>query len=210
MAEALDDRVVLRVGEKQFFTTKTTLAESRLFTALWIAQPCPTGGEYFIDNDPELFGHILRYLRNRMFPLFYDSNKGHDMHLYTELLQQAKFYQIAALESWLSNKGFLKAVSVRAHYVTKRYFGSSDHIFEWKDLPNVQIISKVEGPEKAWKCNAQRLHHDGDRNLCIMAHCGGAYSQVKTVTVEALVREVRINRGALVVISPEAELPPPY
>jgi hypothetical protein len=39
-------------------------------------------GSYFVDADPDLFVHILRYLRRRVLPVFYNLQKGHDYALY--------------------------------------------------------------------------------------------------------------------------------
>lgn len=33
-------------------------------------------GSFFIDADPELFEHVLRYLRHSVLPIFYVSAKG--------------------------------------------------------------------------------------------------------------------------------------
>lgn len=75
----------LQVGERHFTTTRDTLtAESRYFASLLSGRwdNALEDGSYFIDADPMLFDHILRYLRRGIFPLFVDMAKGHDYHLY--------------------------------------------------------------------------------------------------------------------------------
>jgi hypothetical protein len=72
-----------------------------------------TDGSYFIDADPELFKHILRYLRRRVLPIFYGKSTGHDFAMYTALLEEAKYFQIPRLEKWLEDKTYLQAVKVK-------------------------------------------------------------------------------------------------
>lgn len=116
-ATEIDDGIVtLQVGEQRFVTTPETLTrESGFFSALLSSrwdnkQP---DGSYFIDVDPELFKHILRYLRRRILPIFYDKCKGHDHALYIALLEEAKYFLIPRLEKWLDERRYLQAVSVR-------------------------------------------------------------------------------------------------
>ena len=70
-------------------------------------------GSYFIDADPEIFKHILRYLRTRAFPLFYSRADGFDYGLYAALLAQAKFFGIPRLADWIRNRKYQEAVRIR-------------------------------------------------------------------------------------------------
>ncbi|KAF7901774.1 uncharacterized protein EAF01_007073 [Botrytis porri] len=108
--------VTLQVGERRFVTTKNTMTgESPFFAALlsgrWDSNE-QVDGSYFIDADPNLFEHILRYLRRSVLPIFYDIKKGHDHALYLALLGEARYFQIARLENWLQNKRYLYAVRI--------------------------------------------------------------------------------------------------
>ncbi|PYH88283.1 hypothetical protein BO71DRAFT_281091, partial [Aspergillus ellipticus CBS 707.79] len=80
--------------------------ESAYFTSLlsgkW--QPPPPDGKYFIDSDPDLFEHMLRYLRRGISPLFYDRNTGHDYNKYLAVLEEARYFMIPVLESWLEKE----------------------------------------------------------------------------------------------------------
>src|SRR3954471_305451 len=92
---AADSQITLQVGERRFVTTRETLtAESRFFASLLSGRwgNALADGSYFIDADPSLFEHILRYLRRRVLPLFYDKAKGHDYALYLALLEEAKYF----------------------------------------------------------------------------------------------------------------------
>lgn len=70
-------------------------------------------GSYFVDGDPELFGHILRYLRHGNFPLFY-VNGAHDYGMYAALLGEARYFQIDRLVTWLESKKYLDALKIQS------------------------------------------------------------------------------------------------
>ncbi|PQE27720.1 BTB POZ domain-containing protein [Rutstroemia sp. NJR-2017a BVV2] len=108
--------IILQVGERRFTTTHDTLTDESLFFKAFLSgffSDTQEDGSYFLDADPELFSHILRYLRRAVLPIFYDNAKGHDHALYAALLEEAKYFQIARLEKWLSEKGYLQAVTTR-------------------------------------------------------------------------------------------------
>jgi hypothetical protein len=109
-------QIILQVGERRFTTTRDTLTEESPFFLAFLSgrwSVAQDDGSYFIDADPDLFSHILRYLRRGVLPLFYDNTKGHDHALYIALLEEAKYFQIARLEKWLRDKEYLKAVETR-------------------------------------------------------------------------------------------------
>ncbi|KAG6090341.1 hypothetical protein E4U15_006663 [Claviceps sp. LM218 group G6] len=108
-----DTRITLLVGERTFITTRRTLIREsgyfkQRFSTTWgQIPPC------FIDADPALFEHILRYLRHPIFPLFYNQAHGHDIGLYAALLNQANYFQISRLQKWLAAKRYLEAIQVK-------------------------------------------------------------------------------------------------
>lgn len=107
-------RIELQVGERIFVTTRETLIrESGYFQSLLSidGDKAIQNGLYFIDADPDLFDHILRYLRRGVLPLFYDRSKGHNHMLYIALLQEAKFFQIKRLEEWIQGGKYLDTVT---------------------------------------------------------------------------------------------------
>lgn len=109
-------QITLQVGESRFVTThETPVTESPFFASLLSGRwdNALPDGSYFIDADPALFKYILRYLRRRVFPIFYDIDKGHDHALYLALLEEARYFQIARLQDWLEEKRYLGAVSVQ-------------------------------------------------------------------------------------------------
>ncbi|PWY87448.1 hypothetical protein BO70DRAFT_394338 [Aspergillus heteromorphus CBS 117.55] len=112
---ATDAPIVLQVGERRFTTTLYTLDESTFFQSLlqghW--KNALPDGSYFIDADPDLFEHILRYLRRGVFPLFYDKRTGHDLAMYLAILEEARYFGIDVLRKWLEEEIYYKAVTIR-------------------------------------------------------------------------------------------------
>lgn len=220
MDASVESKVVLRIGERQFFTTKRTLAQSRLLSALWIQQP-PEQEEYFLDADPGIFEHVLRYLRTRRFPLFYDRANGHDLARYLELLEAARFYKIDSLESWLADKRYLTALWITTKHVTAMLYGDQqvEHMQEiaWKSHESGQILALHDKRAKAWRCPDKQWRHDGDKFNCVRANCNGGKSlpdsytflYTRVVEVTAIVTSVQVREDALLGGS-EPELPPPY
>lgn len=70
---AMRRSITLQVGERRFITTAETMTqESAFFAALFSGRRdnAEADGSYFIDADPDLFEHILRYLRRGCFLSF--------------------------------------------------------------------------------------------------------------------------------------------
>jgi BTB/POZ domain-containing protein KCTD9 len=110
--------LILQVGERRFTTTFATLtSESGFFSSMlsnnWrdnnSKQP---DGSYFVDADPGLFAHVLRYLRHGQLPIFYGNRDGHDYGMYAALLAEARYFQIDRLVQWLEKKKYLEAVKI--------------------------------------------------------------------------------------------------
>jgi hypothetical protein len=92
---AADRQITLQVGERRFTTTRETLvAESSFFASLLSGRwdNAQEDGSYFIDADPDLFKHVLHYLRRGILPIFYDMIKGHDRSLYVALTWRSKIF----------------------------------------------------------------------------------------------------------------------
>ncbi|KAL3465583.1 hypothetical protein BJX64DRAFT_285515 [Aspergillus heterothallicus] len=73
--------VELQVGDRRFTALRSTLVLENTYFASLLSGRWKTSaredGSYFIDADPDLFVHILRYLRRGLYPIFYDVHKGH-------------------------------------------------------------------------------------------------------------------------------------
>ncbi|KAL8696234.1 MAG: hypothetical protein Q9201_007760 [Fulgogasparrea decipioides] len=107
--------IVLQVGEQRFYGSKDILSGSEMLKAKtnehWLSGK-QTDGSYFLDADPAVVKHILRFLRHGVYPLCYDIAKGHDFALYAAIHRQADFLLIEKLTSWLGDQQYFKAVTV--------------------------------------------------------------------------------------------------
>lgn len=220
----LDSRVVLRVGEKQFFTTRATLAESHLLTAL-LSTEATQDGEYFLDADPDMFSQLLRFLRTRRFPLFHDQASGYDTARYLELLAAAQFYQIPTLEMWLAEKRYLGAMNIVSEYKKYRLFGTDQitrmHELCWDREEQGRILTISETKGKAHACPQKLWRHDGDQRKCINARCFQLRSSttvpaplnnvvtMRLVDLTALVTQANIRESVLSA-GAYPDGPPPY
>lgn len=94
-------RITLQVGERTFHTTHKTLTSKGGFFARILPDPneTPTPEEpqpqlpstevWFLDHDPDIFAHVLRYLRDGIFPVLADSAGRLDYAGYKALNWQA-------------------------------------------------------------------------------------------------------------------------
>ncbi|KAJ9649573.1 hypothetical protein H2201_007152 [Coniosporium apollinis] len=160
------DRVILQVGDRRFTTTKSTLMDGSdwfraFFSGRWNHELMD--GAYFIDADGDLFEHILRYLRRKIFPIFYDNAKGHNRAMYLALMREAEYFQIERLRLWIEDERYLTAVLVwYSVKVCKNYDGSkvpapSDH--------EIQHIPFFE-EEQVYACPRGISLHKGRPGAC--------------------------------------------
>lgn len=159
-------KVHLQVGRRTFVTTNDTLVgESGYFAALLSSRwsNSEEQGSYYIEADPDLFEHILRYLRRGVFPIFYDNTKGHDYALYLALLEEAKYYQIQRLVNWLKKKRYLRALKVERK------------AYDMNEVRELHVTKSAEyemGYFPAWTtkrvyiCPKGVASHRGDRHTC--------------------------------------------
>jgi len=217
------DRVALLVGERTFNTSLTTIAPSSVLTRLTTVHP-PSEGPYFIDADPDLFAHVLRYLRTGIFPLFYSADGGHDEPMYHALLSQAKFYDIPKLEDYLISKDYLECVRRRTWAKTITLCGEVqiDHLEELTHLNNetLTVLRVQQTQKKCHRCPQGRWRHDGKKETCIKAGCvpPGRISMIeaceaymRVLTIDYVVNAVELSPSLL---APAGDgrpcLPPPY
>ncbi|ERF69681.1 hypothetical protein EPUS_03673 [Endocarpon pusillum Z07020] len=160
------DPITLRVGERNFVTALATLTgESQFFSSMfsgnWHNTKQPDGS-YFIDADPDLFAHILRYLRHNMLPLFY-ANGHHDLGLYAALLGEAKYFQIPSLVKWLEHETYFRAVKVQ------RDVDEAENVLDLRDLTksNEEVeYHPFRTTEKVYVCPRGISLHRGRPNAC--------------------------------------------
>lgn len=162
--------ITLDVGGRIFRAYAITLQESDWLSAnikRWLHSNSPTN-PLFLDTDPDLFEHILRYLRRpEVFPLFWSPAQGFDYDLYNRLEVEAQHFGIQALEDWISEKKYLEAVTVRYSAPLTREI---DRIGEEKTNPNVEYSRhNFRRMEQVYVCPRGILVHRGRREMCGMA-----------------------------------------
>ncbi|KAH4105903.1 hypothetical protein HBI80_213750 [Parastagonospora nodorum] len=161
--------ITLDIGGRKFKTSIDTLrAESEYFrTQLsdrW-TWPREDDGSYFLDADPELFAHLLTFMRRPgTFPLFYNTAKGFDYDLYNKLETEAEYFQVDKLHEWIKNKKYLYAVITN---ITNAQVRDLDDIFPETHLNNESteqyIVSRAR---KVYLCPRRIGCHRGDPNRC--------------------------------------------
>jgi hypothetical protein len=166
---AADAPICIQVGERRFNTTKETLTEeSAFFASLFSGRWDNTLGDgtYFIDADPVLFEHVLRYLRRGVFPLFFDAAKGHNYYLYLALLEDARYFGIPRLRDWLENERYLEAVKVTN--TAEQHDDSPSHWHEHSVVPAGTTIDYYPswGTRKVYICPRGLFQHRGTPALC--------------------------------------------
>ncbi|PZD34285.1 K-tetra multi-domain protein [Pyrenophora tritici-repentis] len=114
---SLPNVITLDVGGRKFRTTKAVLSTSPYFANLFNRwedyAEIQADGSLFIDVDPEIFPHLLNYLRRpNTFPLYWTRNDGFDYVLYTRLGAEADYFMLEGLKWWIRRKEYLEAVKV--------------------------------------------------------------------------------------------------
>jgi hypothetical protein len=111
--------MTLDVGGRIFKVSRDTLKEFGLFryqlSDRFTWEP-ESDGTYFLDADPDLFEHLLSFMRRpEVFPLFYTKDAGFDYNLYNRLEAEANYFQMDALRDWIKAKKYLKAIVTQTY-----------------------------------------------------------------------------------------------
>lgn len=209
------ENIILRVGEKQFHTSKYTLSRSNYFNTLWTVHPS-TQTEFFVDADPDLFADILRYLRTSVYPLYHDATHGFDVPRYYALQSQAKLLQLDELSAWIANKEYLNAVWTSSRFVSATLYGEKQleqmQNNLWSNEEKTRSFSFKQSDSKAWKCPTGVYLHDGNRNACVGTRCARVSGEnivaMRTYKIDAIVEKLEVREDVLV--SRRPEVLPPY
>jgi hypothetical protein len=160
--------IELQVGQQRFTALRSTLVEQSTYFKSLLSGRWNTraDGSYFVDADPDLFAHILNYLRRPdVFPLFYDNVKGHDFLKYYALLAEARYFGIDALAKWIEDRGYAKVLSFE--YTFER-FEEPDHFKKTMQAGSDTLIEcqQTSIPSKVWVCPTNRIRHMGNKDDC--------------------------------------------
>lgn len=114
--DTLPKHLTLDVGGRTFKVSRDMLLDYGYFRhkllgkCTWTPEP---DGSYFFDSDPDLFEHLLRYMRRpAVLPLFYNNTIGFDYDLYNRLEKEAESFQLWALNAWIRDKVSLIYIGV--------------------------------------------------------------------------------------------------
>ncbi|CAO2654971.1 Nn.00g117040.m01.CDS01 [Neocucurbitaria sp. VM-36] len=160
--------VTLNIGGRKFTVARDTLRESKLFRLqlsdnyTWTPE---ADGSYFLDADPDLFVHILRFMRRpSAFPLFYNSATGFDYDLYNRLEVEAEYFQLDALHAWIKEKKYLQAVKVSTGYpVMQDLEEVGPNMYQANRSDDWHVIPRTR---KVYLCPRQIHVHRGHPELC--------------------------------------------
>ncbi|KAJ3174076.1 hypothetical protein HDU88_000043 [Geranomyces variabilis] len=186
----MDDIVKLNVGGREFLAGQSSLTiKSPYFATL-------LGGGFshqlvndhiFIDADPDMFGHILRYLRRLQYPLFY-KNGEFDIALYAQLRAEAEFFGLERLEKWIRYKGFVSAVEV------ERFFSESLELVpeeitppgvkKYKDLDSLPADVRLESSAKVSRTITRWCAKSEDYGQTKEAPCIAHYHTFAKATID--------------------------
>ncbi|KAI2628637.1 BTB/POZ protein [Hypoxylon sp. NC1633] len=176
-------RVTLQVGERRFTTLHDTLtSESTYFGARLSGRwnDVDQDGVYFIDADPEIFEHILRYLRSGNFPVFFDaSTQTFDHAKYLSLLCEARYFGIPKLEEWVEKERYLDVVQIKKSTVTVHDIDTQGSGYLNKTMTaNTRMdMSTTWDTKQVYVCPRDILVHRGDKARCGLA-CEKARARV--------------------------------
>lgn len=166
-----DNRVKIQVGERQFITFRDTLTgESAYFKARlserWNDRD--EDGSFFIDANPDIFEHILNYLRSGMFPLFFDSGtQSFDYSKYAALLGEARYFGIPRLEDWISKARFHDAVRIETITTMVPDVEAGEGIDRVLAKADTKTdVSTNWGTRRVYVCPRDIDVHRGDRRKC--------------------------------------------
>jgi hypothetical protein len=172
----LDNRIIVEVGGQDFHVCSDIFEESAWFSkAIRRASFSGAAPRVRIENDPELFGEVLRYLRTGMFPLYWDRVNGFDYRRYAEMEMQAKMYQLPVLLQWIRDRRYLDVVTTEVVMKETRIRKGAEHYQRHVLLGNEEetVDSVIAGVEEVWMCPASIEAHEGDSTLCEVEGCCG-------------------------------------
>lgn len=151
------NKIVIMVGGRQFVSSANVLGRSPWFAHLFslpISQWFRDGA-FHIDNDPDLFSHIIRYLRTGQYPFFWCERNGFDHAMYAMILQQARFYLLPQLEAWIMKKKYMDVVQSGVKHRKLTMLESEDwvHTVKLKRGDAFEIVGVTSTSGKSGLCH---------------------------------------------------------
>jgi hypothetical protein len=161
--------MTLRIGGRRVQTRPDTLIHGsgyfkRQLSGLWTWTP-EADGSYFVDADPDLFAHLLRFMRRpEIFPLYYTKTHGYDYDLYNRLEVEAKYFEIDELYMWIKEKKYLEAVTTHTHSARIYTLNQlADRILSVHNEEENHVVPRIR---RVYICPRGILVHRGDKDKC--------------------------------------------
>ncbi|KAI2624534.1 hypothetical protein GGS26DRAFT_593148 [Hypomontagnella submonticulosa] len=165
-----DTPICFRVGERHFIALHDTLIrQSEYFAARY-----PNKQDYydtvFIDTDPNIFEHIINFLRTGIYPLFFDvSTQTFDHAKYFPLLAESQRFGIKKLVDWIANKKYLSAVRITKSVIVLDDISSGhlqDYLNQGSPADGQVEVSTSWTMKNFYLCPRGIRLHNGDRSRC--------------------------------------------
>ncbi|KAL9621093.1 MAG: hypothetical protein Q9160_004478 [Pyrenula sp. 1 TL-2023] len=191
-----DTRITLGVGGRLFNTSFDTLVQADYFKDRFSNGWQPSeDGSFFVDADPEMFEHVLSYLRHLTPPLFFDGRSGHMHCMYVKLSFVARYFGVLGLVEYLENRKYLQLI--RISYETEimsqakgvKYLPKSDEMVDFIAICGVKAIHV---------CRAGRDEHRGKPEKCFRKKCCTPGNAMDVFAEEVALRMVRASRRVVI------------
>ena len=191
--------ITLNVGGYKFQTTVDTLRDQSGYLRSLLSdkdswQP-EDDGSYFLDADPDLFEHLLRFMRRpNVFPVLYTANDGFNYDMYIRLQNEAEYFEINTLRDWIKNKRYLDAVKVivdppiikDASTITGEVMPSNRSV-DYRVVPRTKKIPM---------CPRQIAEHRGRPDRCGTA-CKKRQKEIPVMYEDEVIMEVMVVNKAV-------------
>jgi hypothetical protein len=164
-------KITLQVGERHFTTLASTLIDGSAYFASLLSGRWPdsqsSDGSYFVDADPDLFEHILRFLRRGVLPIIYDKSRGFDHAFYQALREEAGYFGIKPLREWAEERTYTRAVTIK--YSVEEVSGEGIHVNGYNAVVNGNTERSYHpswGTRKVYRCPRGISGHNGNSFGC--------------------------------------------
>jgi len=120
--------LTLDVSGRKFRTTKAVLSTSPYFESLFARwEDCADlqpDGSYYIDADPDVFEHLLNFMRRpSRFPLYWTKKDGFNYVLYSKLEAEADYFMLEGLKNWIKDRKYLEAITIKQRVIDRYDLG---------------------------------------------------------------------------------------
>ncbi|KAK2748157.1 hypothetical protein FQN57_001282 [Myotisia sp. PD_48] len=129
-------------------------------------------GSYFIDANPDIFKHVLDYMRSKVYPLFFSCAKGHDYPMYSALYSEAYRFRLPNLMYYFELEGYHQAVAIEYNHsyqtVSQQYYKERTMFkLTWPNSADHEMqINPQWVEQKTYLCPRRIELHYGHQERC--------------------------------------------